>query len=63
MTYQDPKVEFVPIDTKDVVACSLCTNGEVKASVEICGCTDGVAYGMTGMNQGTCPEGEFEWLE
>lgn len=46
MEFQEPKMEFVPIDLTDAIACSPCPNAEVQASYEMCGCTDSVTTGQ-----------------
>ena len=46
MEFQEPKIEFVPVDLTDAIACSACANSEVQASYEMCGCTDSVTTGQ-----------------
>lgn len=40
MFFEEPKVEFVQIDTNDAIACSICNETEVDSSVQICGCDE-----------------------
>lgn len=46
MKFEEPKVEFVTINVKDVIACSVCQTEEMQASYEMCGCTDNVTTGQ-----------------
>lgn len=63
MVFQEPKVEFVPLNLDVDISCvSKCTVGPMRAGAEVCGCSDGYEAGLTGATEDDCPGGEYLWL-
>jgi len=53
MEFQEPRVEFVPIDTTMVTDDSSCTNSEFESSYDMCGCTNSAKKTLVGGDECT----------
>jgi len=53
MEFQEPRVEFVPIDMTMVTDDSSCTNSEYESSYDMCGCTNSAKKTLVGGDECT----------
>lgn len=63
MVFENPKVEFVPIDLSEDISCvSRCTDDAQKAALETCTCSDGVYDVATGNDEDCLCNGDEDNL-